>query len=91
VAGPAVSLIESLGIDALHMPKHIAQVAVMIKQREVDVIRHEVIGNEVATTSLARCRQNPQEAMPVLVIGIDRKLVVATRRDVMKAAGWVDS
>jgi hypothetical protein len=87
MSGPAVSSVESLGIDPVELPHPPAEIALRGLDEQMIVIVHQAIGMAKPVEPGDDGRQDFKKQHPILVIGIDRTAGIPTGCDMVDCTG----
>jgi hypothetical protein len=90
VTGAPIPPIESLRVGRLQAVDHPRKRNLPGFERQVNMVRHEAVGDQTELVSLAVMRQPAQVELPISVVTKDRFALVATDDHVVQSARKLD-
>jgi hypothetical protein len=88
MAGPAVSFVEELGVNAVQLPHTEREISVRGLDEDVEVIGHEAIGVADPVVAFVDVLEGVQEVLTVRVVLKYRLLLVAAGSNMIDGA-WI--
>ncbi len=91
VSRSAVAKVEALRVNPVDVLERLAQFAIVILERQVDVIGHQAIRQHPTPMTLGRFPNETQHRCPVAITAEDRHPVIAASCDVVDSARWMNT